>query len=263
MFADETKWWLMRRGGSERWFTWEIASLDAVFYLLSPDRSNETARQLLGEYRGTVMADGYGVYESLSEQGMRYKLANCWAHVKSKFEAAQENFPQAREMLDLIRELYQVEHQVPPIRPWTPEVERAEILALRERLRREQSKPIVDRIRNWLYRTSQEVLPESGLGQAIRYTLNRWYGLTAFLKEARLPLDNNAAERGMRGVVLGRRNFNGSRSRRGTEVAAVFYSLVESAKLCGLDPKDYLLRAARAAITDGTVLLPHELMRAS
>jgi transposase len=88
-----------------------------------------------------------------------------------------------------------------------------------------------------------------------------WPGLTRFLDDPRIPLDNNHTERGLRGVVLGRKNHYGSRSRRGTEVAALFYSLLESAKLCGVEPKAYLLAAARAAALDRiAVTLPHVLL---
>jgi len=88
--------------------------------------------------------------------------------------------------------------------------------------------------------------------------LGLWPGLTRFLDDSRIPLDNNATERALRGMVIGRKNHYGSRSRRGTEVAALFYSLIESAKLCGVEPKAYLLHALRAALaTPGTVTLPH------
>jgi transposase len=83
-------------------------------------------------------------------------------------------------------------------------------------------------------------------------------GPDALLEDPRIPLDNNATERGLRGVVVGRKNHYGSRSQRGTEVAALFYSLIESAKLCGVEPKAYLLHAVRAALASPeTITLPH------
>ena len=104
-------------------------------------------------------------------------------------------------------------------------------------------------------------LPESGLVKAIDYMLGMWKGLVRFLDDPRIPLDNNATERGLRGMVVGRKNHYGSRSKRGTEVAALFYSLIESAKLCGVEPKAYLLQAVRAALANpGTVTLPHALL---
>jgi transposase len=128
----------------------------------------------------------------------------------------------------------------------------------RAHLRAERSALLVAAIRTWAQ--GQRALPESSLGKAIAYMLGLWPGLTRFLNDPRIPLDNNATERALRGMVIGRKNHYGSRSRRGTEVAALFYSLIESAKLCGVEPKAYLLRALRAALaTPGTVTLPHTL----
>lgn len=88
-----------------------------------------------------------------------------------------------------------------------------------------------------------------------------WPGMARFLDDPRIPLDNNHTERGLRGAVLGRKNHYGSRSRRGTEVAALFYSLIESAKLCGVEPKAYLLATARAAaLARAAVTLLHDLL---
>ncbi len=95
---------------------------------------------------------------------------------------------------------------------------------------------------------------------AIAYMLKRWNGLTLFLDEPLVPLDNNAAERALRGPVVGRKNHYGSRSKRGVKVAAVFYSLCETAKLCGIDPRAYLRKAAYAAIRcPGKVTMPEEV----
>src|SRR5205814_1730489 len=161
-------------------------------------------------------------------------------------------------VLDLIGHLYAVEAQVPTLRADAPAEDRARGLALRERLRAEQSRGLVAQIRAWAL--EQRVLPESSLGKATNYMLGLWPGLTRFLEDARIPLDNNATERGLRGMVLGRKNHYGSRSQRGTEVAALFYSLTESAKLCGAEPKAYLLHATGAALrTPGTVTPPHDL----
>jgi transposase len=108
-----------------------------------------------------------------------------------------------------------------------------------------------------------QALPGSALGQAVKYMSNLWPGLTRFLSDARVPLDNNATERALRGLVVGRKNHYGSRSRRGTEVAALFYSLLETAKLCGVDPKRYLREAALAALRGEEIPLPHQLVNAS
>jgi hypothetical protein len=103
-------------------------------------------------------------------------------------------------------------------------------------------------------------LKRSKLGKAITYMLKLWKGLTLFLDDPRIPLDNNAAERALRGVVVGRKNHYGSKSKRGTEVAAIFYTLFETAKLSGVDPCAYITLAAKRAIADhGAVTLPSDL----
>ena len=104
-------------------------------------------------------------------------------------------------------------------------------------------------------------MPRSDFGKAVRYMLERWTGLTRFVENQRIPLDNNAAERALRGPVVGRKNHYGSRSQRGTQVAALFYTLCETAKLVGVDPHAYLLRALHAAIAQpGAVTYPEDLL---
>lgn len=257
--ADESWWRLMDEKGSGRWWAWGVSCEDAVIYRILSSRSQEAARQVLDGYQGIVMADGYGAYDALSRASRGFTLVHCWAHVRRKFVEAEPHYPEpCQKVLDLIGELFAVEREVPSLNGLGEEA-RVEALRLRARLRADRSRPLVRQIRDWAL--EQRVLPESSLGKAIGYMLGLWVGLTRFLDDPRIPLDNNQTERGLRGVVLGRKNHYGSRSRRGTEVAALFYSLIESAKLCGVDPKAYLLRATRVALADRrAVTLPHELL---
>ena len=246
--ADETWWRLMQGKGSKRWWAWSVTSDDAVFYRILGSRSQAAAHELLGDYRGVVLADGYGAYQALAKSGAGFTLAHCWAHARRKFVEAEAHFPEpSREMLDRIGKLYEVEREAAD----SPEI--------RARLRDERSRPIVAGIRERAFALLQSTLPKSSLGEALRYLLGIWDGLVRCLDDPRIPLDNNATERALRGAVIGRKNHYGSRSQRGTEVAALFYSLVESAKLCDVDPKRYLKEAAVAAIRDREVLLPHQL----
>ena len=258
--ADETWWRFMQGRAGKRWWAWSVTSADAVAYTILESRSQDAARQVLNGYGGIVLADGYGAYDALARAGPRFTLAHCWAHVRRKFVEAEPHYPApCGEVLDLIGQLYAVERACPRLDGAMDEASRAEALRLRAALRAEQSAPIVDEIRAWAHQ--QRALPESSLGKAIAYMLGLWPGLTRFLDDPRIPLDNNATERGLRGMVVGRKNHYGSRSQRGTEVAALFYSLIESAKLCGVEPKAYLLHATRAALaTPGTVTLPHALL---
>jgi transposase len=257
--ADETWWRVLVGPGNKRWWAWSLTSETAVTYTILESRSQEAARQVLNGYQGIVVADGYGAYEALARAGPRFTLAHCWAHVRRKFVEAEPHYPgPCAEVLDLIGQLYAVERECPRRVGPATEIEATDLRDRRARLRAERSAPLVAAIRAWAHQ--QRALPEGGLGKAITYMLGLWPGLTRFLDDPRIPLDNNATERALRGMVIGRKNHYGSRSRRGTEVAALFYSLIESAKLCGVEPKAYLLRALRAALaTPGTVTLPHTL----
>ena len=112
----------------------------------------------------------------------------------------------------------------------------------------------------WALEHRGTVLPTSRTGRAIAYMMNLWPGLTRFLDDPRIPLDNKAPERSLRGVVEGRKNHYGSRSKRANEVAALFYTLLESAKLSGVDPRAYIRKTALTAIeSPGAVTLPSDL----
>ncbi len=258
--ADETWWRLMDQlKGSRRWWLWGMSHHAGAFYRVCEKRDNAAALSLLKDYRGIVVVDGYASYKSLAKGGTdppRFRLGHCWAHVRRKFVDIENNYPvESKEMLDLIGELYLVERELPQWDPCASELEQAQVLSQRQELRQQKSKPIIMKIHAWLL--EQRALPQSGLGKAIAYAGNHWKGLKLFLTEPCVPLDNNPAERSLRGAVIGRKNHYGSRSKRGTEVAAVMYSLMESAKLAGVEPKAYLRKVIRRAIeTPGTVTMP-------
>lgn len=248
--ADETRWPLLGKKNNEpsRWYAWAIASPDAVSYQIHEGRSTEIAEKILGGYKGIVVCDGYGVYKSLAKSN-GLTLAHCWAHVRREFIKAEKDFPaQSKVAIDLIRDMYEVEALCPA---------GTEGDVMRSNLRQERSKPILDDLVAFAENTP--VIPESSLDKAIKYMAKMWSGLKRFLDDPRIPIDNNLTERSQRGIVVGRKNHYGSRSRRGTEVAALFYAFVESAKLCGLDPKAYLKRAVMAALRGERIPLPHEI----
>jgi transposase len=245
--VDETRWPLLDAKESSPHSVFGLVSGDTAFYRIPVSKSTQSARKVLAGFRGTAVADGYQVYEILSRAGP-FRLAHCWAHVKRKFSELGDTYPvECGEMLGLIHALYEVERSV--------ETTGDEGLERRRRLRQERSRPIVESIRSWCF--AQRRLPRSALGRAIEYVLKYWDGLIVFLEDPRVPLDNNAVERALRGPVVGRKNHYGSKSKRGTQVAAILYTLCETAKLCGVDPKAFLITAARRAIRNpGTVTLP-------
>lgn len=258
--ADETRWELLRtkwqkEGEAGRWFDWTLCSHEVVFHQILETRSTDDAEKVLGGYAGTVIADGYAAYKKLQKKkGSKFKLAGCWGHVRRGFVEAEPNFPAAcGEIIELLQQLYALER----------EARGTDAVALEKRktLREERSAPLVEKIRVWAQGQRMKTLPESSLGQAINYMLNPgyWPSLTLFLSDARIPIDNNWAERGLRGVVVGRKNHYGSRSRRGIEVASLFYSIIETCKLVGAEPKAYLRAAVLSKLRDGVdFILPHQ-----
>ncbi len=258
--GDETPWYLLKKGGRERWHAWAAACHDAVYFHIDRRRSADAADELWSGYAGWLVVDGYQTYLSLAKRKPpgALKLSYCWAHARRKFVEAEPHYPaECKVALDLIRELYLVEREAPDPMPLAGE-ERTQALELRARLRAERSAAIVERLREWA--AAQRALPESALFKAIRYMTDHWHGLTRFLHDPRLPLDNNLVEREIRSLAVGRKNFYGSKSERGLKAAAVLYTLIGTAKLQGAEPKAYLLTLARAALRDpATALLPNEI----
>lgn len=257
--ADETWWRLMQEDSTQKWWVWAISTHDAVFYRVDPSRSSEAARGCLGKYRGIVMCDGYAAYKTLAKDSDALTLVHCWSHVRRKFFDARNNYPdECDKVLDWLEELFLVERKAPSPESLEGDA-KAEAMALRAKLRDTQSRPITNKLKKWAQ--EQTGLPGSSLRKAIEYMLNHWTGLTQFLEDPMIPLHNNRMEQELRNWVLGRKNHYGSRSQRGTEVAALFYTLIETATLCGVQPAQYLHQAATAAIEHpGYATLPHELI---
>ncbi len=257
--ADETWWRLMKKKSNKKWYAWGITTHDAAWYKLADSRSAEVAKKVLEGFEGTVLCDGYRAYETVEAASSKLRLAHCWAHARRKFVEAEPNYPDACAVaLDMIGKLFDIESALPNVDGLDGE-EKEAALKIRARQREHDSRPLLDKLKAWAF--EQQALPKSGLRKAIAYMLRYWRGLTAFLDDPYLDIHNNRMERAIRGMVIGRKNHYGSRSERGTEVAALFYSLVESAKLCGVDPGLYLRRASAAAIDEpGTVLLPHAML---
>jgi len=254
--ADETRWELLGKKNplKKAWYVWALQVPTAAYYVLRDGRSWNHAEKLLAEYAGVLMCDGYDAYLAVAARYRRVVLAHCWSHVRRGFVEIESFFPAAcREIVGLIGELYEVERRCP---------RGADGDGLRRELRDRDSRAVVERIVEWVWRTAPTCLPESGLRKAMGYMIHMWPGLVLFLDDPRIALDNNATERVIRGPVTGRKNHYGSRSERGTAVAATFYSLVESAKLNEVEPRFYLRAAVRAGLRGEEVPLPHEVKAA-
>lgn len=208
----------------------------AVWFAYSPDRKGEHPVGHLKDFNGILQADGYAGFERLyqrcDEHGSPEIVeAACWAHVRRKFfdlHALQAS-PVALEALNRIGALYKIESG---IRGKPPDE--------RRRIRQLQTQPVMHELKAWFEQTLLRVSKKSELAVSIRYALTRWVALTRFIDDGRVEIDNNAAERALRCVALGRKNFLFAGSDAGGERAAAIYSLIGTAKLNGLDPEAYL-----------------------
>jgi transposase len=204
----------------------------AVWFTYSEDRKGEHPRQHLSKFTGILQADGYAGFHHLYEGG-RIVEAACWAHVRRKFHDIQvaNGSATAAEAIERIGALYGIEREI-----------RGKPVNLRHEVRQARARPLVDELYNWLSKTLAGLSRKSDTAAAIRYALSRWRALTRYLDDGQIEMDNSAAERALRTVALGRKNYLFAGSDAGGERAAAIYSLLGTAKLNGLDPELYLRR---------------------
>lgn len=207
----------------------------AVWFAYSPDRKGEHPAAHLRNYAGILQADGYAGFNQLYETG-RIVEAACWAHVRRKFHDLYQahRSPIAKEALERIAQLYGIEQEI-----------RGRSPAERKDVRQARSRPLVETMHAWLKATLAKLAQKSDVAVAIRYALERWRALLRFCEDGRIEMDNNAAERALRAVALGRKNYLFAGSDAGGERAAAIYSLLGSAKLNGIDPEGYLSAVLR------------------
>jgi transposase len=241
---DQTSWPRLDGTGDKPWQMWCLTAPGLVAHRIRDDKGASTFKDLMAGYAGTVVCDALKTHEAGARGNDAIVLAGCWAHVYRKFDEAQADHPEANLALKWVGQLYDIDERA------------GGDIAKKAELRRTESADVIATMKTWLWQ--QATLKTLSIGKAAAYVVANWDRLTRFLDDARIPLDNNATERGIRGPVVGRKNHYGSKSRRGTEIAAVFYTLLETAKLAGVDPTKYL-REAALAVARGAVLLPNDL----
>jgi hypothetical protein len=202
----------------------------AVVYRYSPDRKAERPHAHLKSFAGVLQADGYTGFTGLYATG-RIVEAACWAHARRKYYDVyvMDRSPTALEALERIGALYAIEREV-----------RGRTVQERTEARRIRAAPLLESLGTWLRAMHATLSVKSRLAGAIQYTLARWAALTRYVDDGRIEIDNNAAERAIRALVLGRRNYLFAGSDAGGETAARLYSLIGSCRLNGIDPHLYL-----------------------
>jgi len=228
---------------------WTGEAHPAAWYQFSPDRKGVRPREHLADYEGFMHADGYSGFNDLYRTGNVTEVA-CMAHIRRKFVDIHkaQGSAIAEEAIKRIAQLYGVEKDV---RGQTPDV--------RVKARQSRSKPIFDDLETWLHAQLTRISGKSPLAGAIRYALTRMKKLRPWLDHGFLELDNNTAERSMRPIALGRKNYLFMGSEGGGKSAAIAYTLIETAKLNGVDPQAWLTDVL-ARIADHKVNRLDELM---
>ena len=225
------------------------ATPPAVWFAYSPDRKGEHPQTHLIHFSGTLQADAYAGFDQIYESG-RIREAACWAHVRRKFYDLQvaHKSPVAQEALERIGVLYGIEEK---IRGRPPDQ--------RREVRQARARPLLESLRAWLESCLTKLSKKSDTTVAVKYALGRWEALTRYAEDGSLEIDNNAAERALRAVALGRKNYLFAGSDAGGERAATLYSLIGTAKLNGLDP-EASLREVLSRIADHPIYRIEELL---
>ena len=215
-----------------------------ILYDYQAGRGHEHPDTFLEGFAGYLQCDGYSAYKSLSTKRPTIKLVGCMAHLRRKFKEALDAMPKnkqpphkisrAEHAIGMIKKLYIVEKHIKDL----PAKERY-------RIRQEESKPIIDKLKKWLDKQQPLVLPKALLGKAITYAQNQWPYIIRYLDDGLLDIDNNAAERAIKPFVIGRKNWIFAQSVKGARASAILYSLAETAKANGMEPYAWFCRVLK------------------
>lgn len=250
--ADETPTPAGRQNGKiKKGFYWAFhGDQNELAFIFSPSRSHQVAKNLLQDFKGTLLSDGYQAYEEFSKaSGVLW--ANCWAHVRRKFiESEAEEPTMVGKLIKLFQSLYEIEARG-----------RGKPKLLRD-LRKTESRPIVDELFRLIDKEYQETSarPSSAYLEALVYARNREGPLRVFLENPDLPIDNNHTERSIRPTAVGRKNWMFHFTEDGARKGAILYSLIWTCRLQGIDPVTYLIdvlqRVSTHPASDTDLLTP-------
>ncbi len=195
LHADETTLPVLHEGVCQKGWVWAVLSKQIIIYAFDESRAGHVAERLIGDSKGTLVIDGYSGYNGVIGELARIRVG-CWGHSRRRFFIAKNSNPKAHEVLDLIVELYRIEHRAAERGLLGTE---AHLL-----LRQTESKPIVNLIDEWVDENEDNYHPKGYMAKALTYATNQREALRRFLEDPKLPLDNNFSERGLRIFALGR-----------------------------------------------------------
>jgi transposase len=211
-----------------------------LVFQFTPDRTNEWPIAWLKGFEGHLQADAYAGYDALYRLGKVIEVA-CWAHARRKFfDAKETDGRRSAEMLERVRQLYAVEDEADKKIALLTDATQQRKQDIRRDLRQRKSVPVLNQIKTWLDTEIKLVLPRSPMAEAINYTLNQWQALCVYAQQGFLNIDNNAAERALKLIAIGRKNWLFAGNDTFGEHYATLYSLIASAQRHGLNPQAYL-----------------------
>ena len=234
---DEVPWRINDTPGKacRKGYAWQFLdarpkSVGTYFYYHKGSRAGEIPRAQLRDFSGAVQTDGYGVYDYF-EKVENVTLLSCMAHVRRKFVEAQDNHPKAAVAVKYIGSLYALEENLKTRGASFDEIRKE---------RQEKAIPLMDEMEKWIEDVQYEATPEDSFGKALSYAYKLWPRLKHYAEDGRYNIDNNPVERGQRPTVMGRKNFLFSKNNKCAEDNAVFYTLLESCKIVGINPLQWL-----------------------
>jgi len=256
--ADETPIKVLdkaKKGTTHRGFHWVYHAPQErlVLFDYREGRGREGPTECLKDFKGYLQTDGYAVYEDFDKKP-GITLLHCMAHARRKFDEAKDNdLVRASYVLTEMQKLYALERQAKE-----NELSVDELYQIRRKII-----PVLDDLKQWMLENYRSVLPQSAIGQAIYYSLQRWDKLCLYTTDGRLQIDNNLVENAIRPVAIGRKNYLFAGSHNGARRAAMLYSLLGTCKINGVNPFEWL-REVLTRIPDHPVnnlqqLLPHKM----
>jgi len=242
---DETRAKILT--GNSNGYVWCLSNNYGAYFQYELTRSGKVAREMLDGYKGPLITDAYSGYLQFKKDPS-IELFFCLSHLRRKFFDAIAGNPRAEELVDLIDQIFAIEHEAKDFSD----------VAI---VRRDKSSKVVQEMDLWRKKQQGTYLKSSRFGEALKYLNNHWTELTKFVKNPFAPLDNNLVERVLRDPVMGRKNFQGYRTINGADVAMTLYTIIRSCKLVRLNPGLYMRSMAFAVMDGNKIQTPYDFAR--